>query len=184
MPGCWNWQTRGTLARHNRMRFDVSVKFIIFVTKTIMRNFTEEEIRDVVTSTKTLAEAQRKLNVNYKTFRTYAKKYDLFLPNPSGKGTFKSKVQTEKIRRTTALKYRLWREGSKEKKCELCGLEEIWNNLTITLELHHVDGNKMNNQLSNLQILCPNCHSQTDTWCGRNKKNSKRSNRHKKWRDS
>jgi hypothetical protein len=42
----------------------------------------------------------------------------------------------------------------------------------IALHLHHVDGNSKNNSLSNLKILCPNCHSQTDNYAGRNKKAS------------
>lgn len=59
-------------------------------------------------------------------------------------------------------------------KCESCGVGEVWNNKPLTLQMDHVDGNSDNNSLENLQILCPNCHTQTSTWCGRNTKNSKR----------
>ena len=52
-------------------------------------------------------------------------------------------------------------------KCELCNLSE-WMSKNIILEIHHKDGNNKNNTLKNLQILCPNCHSQT--WDYRNKK--------------
>lgn len=38
----------------------------------------------------------------------------------------------------------------------------------IPLEVHHVDGDRLNNELSNLQLLCPNCHAQTDNYCGKN----------------
>lgn len=48
----------------------------------------------------------------------------------------------------------------KEYKCEECGLTE-WNNKKISLELHHIDGDRTNNIIENLQLLCPNCHSQT-----------------------
>ena len=48
-------------------------------------------------------------------------------------------------------------------KCESCGLEE-WLDCPITLEVHHIDGDKTNNTLENLQLLCPNCHSVTDNW--------------------
>jgi len=54
----------------------------------------------------------------------------------------------------------LIRDGIKEKKCEMCGIDE-WLGLDLTLELHHIDGNRFNNELNNLQILCPNCHSLT-----------------------
>lgn len=54
-------------------------------------------------------------------------------------------------------------------KCEQCGLSE-WNGKYIRLELHHKDGNNKNNRLDNLEILCPNCHSQTDNFRFRNRK--------------
>ncbi len=58
--------------------------------------------------------------------------------------------------------------------CEACGVGSEWNNKPLTLQMDHIDGNSDNNSLDNLQILCPNCHTQTHTWCGRNKKNTKR----------
>lgn len=56
-------------------------------------------------------------------------------------------------------------------KCEKCGIDN-WLNETITLEVHHIDGDHNNNDVSNLQLLCPNCHSQTKNYC-RTKINSK-----------
>lgn len=53
-------------------------------------------------------------------------------------------------------------------QCETCLLTE-WLGEPITLELEHVDGVSRNNSIENLQLLCPNCHSQTTTWKGRNK---------------
>ena len=53
--------------------------------------------------------------------------------------------------------------------CECCGLSK-WNEKEIPLQVHHIDGDSFNNTLDNLQLLCPNCHAQTDTYCGRNKK--------------
>lgn len=52
-------------------------------------------------------------------------------------------------------------------KCEKCGLS-TWLDKIITLELEHKDGNNRNNEKVNLQLLCPNCHSYTETWKGRN----------------
>lgn len=71
--------------------------------------------------------------------------------------------------RTDALKKRLIKEGLKEYKCERCGIIE-WNNEEIVLELHHINGNHFDNRLENLQILCPNCHSQTLTHKGKDGK--------------
>ncbi len=52
-------------------------------------------------------------------------------------------------------------------ECNECSLTE-WNNKEIILELDHIDGNNRNNLPTNLRLLCPNCHSQTDTFRGRN----------------
>jgi hypothetical protein len=54
-----------------------------------------------------------------------------------------------------------------EYKCFECGIKE-WNNKPIVLELEHTDGNNRNNLPENLKLLCPNCHSQTSTFRGRN----------------
>ena len=63
------------------------------------------------------------------------------------------------------IKYKLLKEGILENKCACCGLTE-WNGKPIVLQLHHIDGNHNNNDLDNLQLLCPNCHSQTENYCG------------------
>ena len=52
-------------------------------------------------------------------------------------------------------------------KCEICGIF-AWLGRKIVLELDHIDGDNRNNIRTNLRLLCPNCHSQTDTWRGRN----------------
>jgi predicted DNA-binding protein YlxM (UPF0122 family) len=66
------------------------------------------------------------------------------------------------------LKVRLLNEGLKLEQCERCGLTE-WAGAPLAFELHHINGDGRDNRLENLQLLCPNCHSQTDTWGGRNK---------------
>lgn len=53
------------------------------------------------------------------------------------------------------------------RKCEVCGNTE-WLGEEIPLVIHHIDGDHINNELSNLQLLCPNCHAQTDNYCGKN----------------
>lgn len=55
------------------------------------------------------------------------------------------------------------------RKCENCGLTE-WLGQPINLEIHHINGDHSDNSLENLQILCPNCHSYTDTFCYKSKK--------------
>lgn len=63
----------------------------------------------------------------------------------------------------TRLKDRLIQSGLKEYKCEICGISE-WMEKPISLQLHHLNGIHNDNRLSNLQLLCPNCHSQTENF--------------------
>lgn len=67
------------------------------------------------------------------------------------------------------LKAKLYEAGLLKEICSECGLGPEYNGKPLTLQLDHIDGNKYNNELSNLRILCPSCHSQTDTYNGRNK---------------
>ena len=53
--------------------------------------------------------------------------------------------------------------------CEICGLKS-WRGKGIVFQIHHIDGNHKNHTISNLQLLCPNCHSQTDTFSNRKRK--------------
>lgn len=48
--------------------------------------------------------------------------------------------------------------------CQICGCDGNWQNGVISLEVHHIDGDNTNNEISNLQYLCPNCHALTETY--------------------
>ena len=82
--------------------------------------------------------------------------------------TFEEYVNSDNVIVSSRLKSRLFADGIKERICEICGLE-IWNDRPIPLELHHVDGNSQNLDISNLMIICPNCHAQTDNYKSKNK---------------
>lgn len=69
-----------------------------------------------------------------------------------------------------SLRYRIIYE--QDEKCNKCGLDN-WLGEPLVLELEHKDGNHFNNLRDNLEMLCPNCHSLTETWRGRNKKQRK-----------
>ena len=66
------------------------------------------------------------------------------------------------------LRLRLLADGLKDARCEECGITE-WRGKPVPLQLHHVNGDGQDNRRENLQVLCPNCHSQTDSWGGRNR---------------
>jgi len=65
------------------------------------------------------------------------------------------------------LKRRLIDAGLKENRCERCGIE-TWRGKPLNMQLHHINGNGSDNRLENIIFLCANCHSQTDTYGGRN----------------
>lgn len=69
----------------------------------------------------------------------------------------------------TVLRKTIIRENLLPYKCAICGISE-WNGKTLSLELNHINGENNDNRLENLRFLCPNCHSQTDTYGARNQK--------------
>ena len=76
-------------------------------------------------------------------------------------------VKDSTYRNATKLKNRLIEEGIKEYRCERCKNTE-WEGVPIPLQIHHVNGVHNDNRLENIQLLCPNCHSLTDTYAGKN----------------
>lgn len=69
----------------------------------------------------------------------------------------------KKKSRTTLLNA-IKKEGSMKYECAICGNNGIHNSKSLLLNIDHLDGNWQNNTINNLRFLCPNCHSQTDTF--------------------
>jgi HNH endonuclease len=76
-------------------------------------------------------------------------------------------VPNSTYKRST-LKKRLYAEGIKERRCEMCGQGESWRGRRMSLILDHINGVHDDNRLENLRIVCPNCAATLDTHCGRN----------------
>lgn len=119
----------------------------------------------------------RELGCNPKTINPLLERLGIsYEGNKSGKGFSKENnkyiplmeyLKTSTDIQSNKVRMKLLKERYKEPRCESCGLT-TWMNKPIPLELHHIDGNHHNNILDNFQLLCPNCHAQTDSWRGRN----------------
>lgn len=72
---------------------------------------------------------------------------------------------------TSRLKKRLLEKELLKEKCYICDSEPVWLGKKLVLILDHINGKNDDNRLENLRLLCPNCNSQQDTFCGKNKKN-------------
>lgn len=117
---------------------------------------------------------QLNINIDHHTGKGWAKGKHT---NTNKKLEMKDILVENSTYQSFKLKNRLLSEGYKEHKCECCGNTE-WNGKPIPLELHHKDGNHFNNKLENLQILCPNCHAQTDNYKSKNITKSRKSNKY------
>lgn len=138
----------------------------------------------LIKESSSLIEVCRKADIvpttgNYDTLKRLIAKYNIdtshFKRNGGSYSTVKRTTQEyldNKYPITSfKLKNRLIKEGYKLSKCENCGRDE-WCGKPIPLELHHINGDNNDNSLSNLQILCPNCHAFTDTYSGKNQKSN------------
>jgi hypothetical protein len=139
----------------------------------------DEKFVEICQTSPTMAQAASKLGLRFNSFKKRALELNCYNPNQAGIGIRKNtpKIPIEDIifknlhphYQSFKLKARLFNENHKKNQCEVCNITE-WEGKPIKMELHHKDGNRSNHHLDNLMILCPNCHSQTDTFRAKNKK--------------
>lgn len=154
-----------------------------------MKEYYKRDIfEDIVKESYSIAEVIRKIGLrvaggNFNTISKYIQLYNIDVSHFRGKtwnkgmsltdyaaiNKFDSILKKGSNIKTCTLKERLIAEGLKEYKCEGCGNCGIWMGKKMTLELHHINGDHFDNRLENLQILCPNCHSITDSYRGKRK---------------
>jgi hypothetical protein len=149
-----------------------------------MPRYDEQEAREAVAESRSYSEALRRLGLrpaggNLKLFKHYV--HDVWrLPTAhfdAGASVRKGPSQASKLLAEVLvegstyprgrLKERLYSEGYKERKCELCGQGETWRGRSMSLILDHINGVPDDNRLENLRIVCPNCAATLDTHCGR-----------------
>lgn len=133
-----------------------------------MPNYTTDDIIKAVKDSKSLAGALRELNLmpvggNYMTLKKKIKELDLDTSHFKGQGWSKNTfvIPLNAKRSNNAIKKHLI--SNRGHMCENCSNTQ-WLGNPIPIELEHIDGNSLNNELTNLKLLCPNCHSLTPTY--------------------
>ena len=158
------------------------------------KRYTDQDVINAVKTSKCFAEVCRKIGLsergsNTSTVKKIIKRLNLDISHFTGSLWSKGKTSNDDKRikkkdlseifiqnsnwTSHNIRNKLLKEGLKEHKCEKCERTE-WEGEQIPLELHHLNGDHHDNRLENLQILCPNCHAQTDNYSGKssNKNNN------------
>lgn len=147
----------------------------------IIDNFTKEELEQIVQESKSYREVLKKLGYatgggnNNVTLKKRLAEYDISVDHFSIGGQ-RGVTRTEEnvfCKDSTATQPTLRRWFTKGEyvpyQCDCCGISE-WQGKELALQLDHKNGDNHDNRLENLHWLCPNCHSQTDTFCGKHLK--------------
>jgi len=146
---------------------------------------TKTELQKLIDDNTSINAILKQLNVNsngsgaYKTFKNHCRRLQIDVPfyKNNGNAVIGPKINLDEIlienstyQNGTRLKKRLVSEGVLEYKCsgENCKVGNEWNGKPITLQLDHANGIHNDNRIENIRFLCPNCHSQTGTFSGKN----------------
>ncbi len=152
------------------------------------RKWSEQQLRDAVKESLSLRNVIRILGLrptggNYDQVKKYIKEYDLSTSHLTGKLWSKGKkvpfrpiikLEDVLVKNSTyqsfKLKKRLFSAKLKKPNCEICSWAQVSVDGRLPLELDHINGDRHDNRIENLRVLCPNCHSLQITHRGRNRK--------------
>lgn len=146
---------------------------------TIIDSFTEEELRTIVQESYSYREVLRKLGYatcggnNNVTLKKRLEQYNISTDHFTTTQSIERNENNVFCKNSTATQATLRRWFLKGNyipyKCSICGISE-WQGKELSLQLDHINGDNSDDRISNLRWLCPNCHSQTDTFCGKQSK--------------
>lgn len=142
--------------------------------------FSKEQVEAAIAESKSTKEFLIALglkvnNGNYRRADGICMQYNLTVPKSDNSEQVKRVLNLNKLSDEEYFRNGVLRSGSHLKKrliqdhgftdvCAECGQEPFWNGKPLTLQVDHIDGNRFNNTIENLRILCGHCHSQTDTY--------------------
>lgn len=147
------------------------------------RKWTDQELIDAVNNSYSIPQVMHALNLaiaggTHSNIKKHIQRLNLDTSHFKGQGWNRGnrKFSIEKILVENSeyysgsqFKKRILEEGLLKNKCYICNLPPRWNEQELVLQLDHINGIRTDNRLENLRMLCPNCHSQTHTYGGRNK---------------
>jgi hypothetical protein len=160
-----------------------------------MKKWTDKQLIDAVRNNKSIYSILREMDLNingnsHNIIKNRIKELNLDTSHFTGKGWCKAEKHEEFVQKfiehplkdvlvknsnylhAYGLKRKLLKAKILEDKCYKCGIT-TWHNESISLHIHHINGNRTDNRIKNLTILCPNCHSQTPNYAGKNVKKHK-----------
>lgn len=132
------------------------------------RTYTDEDIKYHSSQVFSLRSLLKELGLkeaggNYANMKRLIQKLNIDTSHWTGQGWSAGKQLKDWSDYTRAVNLKPHLEKERGRQCEICKLK-LWFEQPITLELHHMDGDRTNNNLENLQLVCPNCHAQTPSW--------------------
>ncbi len=148
------------------------------------RKYTDLQLEEAIRCSQSIRQVMTKIGLveaggNYQSIAKRIKNLNLDISHFRGQGWRKgfskpprsSKplseiLEANTVYRSSLLRKRLISEGYKPHRCEKCGKSK-WLGKLIALELHHKNGDKLDNRLENLQLFCPNCHALTESYRGK-----------------
>ena len=183
-PGFWSGRPGSIPGSPVKLSVRLGVRTCVRA-KPISTRYTEAQLREAIAASLSWTEALRRLGLrdaggNLRTIQRHAEAWGIstehFDPDAARRGALRKRPAAARGGPGRGLhvprghlKRRLYAEGLKERRCELCGQDEEWNGARMALILDHINGVANDNRLENLRIVCPNCAATLETHCGRNK---------------
>ena len=153
-------------ANSSKINFQLLLKGVVLLRADILER--KQEILQWIEDEQPKSYICKQLGCKQETLNNYLKKMDIvYAGQQAKKGQYKGGnsykpasfyFDNQNSIQSFKLKEKLFRDGLKEEKCEICGVS-VWQGVKLPLELHHKNNNHNDNSFENLQILCPNCHS-------------------------